>query len=124
MRIEPAQSNLVVQAQRAVPATPRAAEAAPVPAASSASSSGASTSKPDNQAQQEFFRAASRLREAIGPTSTTYLHFNVDPSSKHVQVMLVDQSTGEVVREIPPDTLRHFAEAWDAYLGSLIDREA
>ena len=68
--------------------------------------------------------AALNLKQALGPMHHTDLNIDVDVRSQSVAIRVVDQRTGDVVREIPPDALKRFAEAFDVYLGTLFDKEA
>jgi flagellar protein FlaG len=90
----------------------------------SAKAAPAGAGNTSGHARQAFFEAAQLLREAIGPTASTRLQFNIVPQTNIVQVVVVDASTGEVVREVPPDALVRFAQSWDEYLGNLVDEEA
>jgi flagellar protein FlaG len=79
---------------------------------------------PEAEAQQRFLSAARQLREALGPMANTAPRFQADPSTNQVLVEIVDETSGEVVRRIPEETILKFAESWDAYLGTLVDKEA
>ena len=73
------------------------------------------------QAQDEFISAARALRAALGPMAHTEARFRVDTDSKRVQIEIVDQNTGDVVRQIPSDTLVRFAQTFDILLGLNVD---
>jgi hypothetical protein len=75
-------------------------------------------------AHEAFVDAAMNLKRALGPMHHTDLNIDVDVRSQSVAIRVVDQRTGDVVREIPPDALKRFAEAFDVYLGTLFDKEA
>ena len=71
-----------------------------------------------------FVEAALDLKKAMGPMHHTDLDINVDVKSSSMSIQVVDQRTGDVVREIPPEAIQRFAEAFDIYLGTLLDKEA
>ena len=75
-------------------------------------------------AHEAFVDAALNLKQALGPMHRTDLNIDVDVRSQSVAIRVVDQRTGDVVREIPPEALKRFAEAFDVYLGTLFDKEA
>lgn len=114
-------------AVRAAPVTPppapRAAPAARViaPAQDRNAQNGAPA---NDQVREQFISAARQLRDALGPMATTQPRFHAEPGTDEVMVEIVDQTSGEVVRRIPEETLLRFAESWDAYLGTLVDKEA
>jgi flagellar protein FlaG len=68
--------------------------------------------------------AVKQLRQSISTVRDTDLHFNVDPDSRRVQLEIVDRGTGNVVRQIPDEALVRFAKAFDAWLGTILDKEA
>ena len=76
------------------------------------------------QAREAFLSAAKDLREAIGSFDLTYAQFRVNPHNRQVSVAIVDQTSGQVVQQIPNEALTRFAESWDAYVGQLLDHEA
>jgi flagellar protein FlaG len=76
------------------------------------------------QAREAFLSAAKELRDAIGNVSQTYAKFHMDPHTHMVSVAIVDQDSGQVVRQIPSEALTRFAESWDAFVGNLLDHEA
>jgi hypothetical protein len=47
-----------------------------------------------------------------------YAQFTVQPATGRVSVKIIDSTTNEVIREIPPDVLLHFAEQVEAYLAA------
>ena len=112
-----------------VPVSAAATGASPAPAPAPLALPGAGATLAADPAAQAaardtFLSAAQDLRDAIGNLSQTYVKFNVDPHSRVVSVAIVDQASGEVVRQIPSEALTRFAESWDAYVGKLLDKEA
>jgi flagellar protein FlaG len=112
----------VAQAVRPAPAPFPAPAPAPAVAAAPAAQGGAAASG-DGSAGAEFLEAARELRQAIGVARQTDLRFNVDQDTHQVQFEIIDRSTGQVVRQVPHETLVRFAEAFDAYLGMILDKE-
>lgn len=112
----------VVQALRPAPAPIPAPVAAPAVSAVLATQTGGSASGGDGSGA-EFLEAARELRRAIGAMRQTDLRFNVDQTTNQVQFEIVDRTTGDVVRQVPHETLVRFAEAFDQYLGTILDTE-
>jgi flagellar protein FlaG len=109
-------------AQTAVAAlSSRPPEPASAPTPGQGSANGQAHAPIVAQAQGEFISAARALREALGPMFHTEPRFRVDPSTNRVQVEIVDQNTGDVIREIPSDTLVRFAHTFDILLGLNVD---
>src|SRR5687768_8667047 len=110
-------------AAAALSSAPRvsAPASAPTPGQGQADADGQAQAPIVAQAQGEFISAARALRDALGPMFHTEPRFRVDPNTKRVQVEIVDQNTGDVVREIPSDTLVRFAHTFDILLGLNID---
>lgn len=42
-------------------------------------------------------------------SSSAYAQFRIDPDSHRVQIKLIDQQTGEVLLEVPPETILRLA---------------
>ena len=58
--------------------------------------------KPVSMSEEQWIRALEKaLKQAQGPT--TYLDFSVHKPTKEVMVRVINQETGEVIREIPPE---------------------
>ena len=116
MKIEAAAQSAVA----ALSALPRAGAPEPVALLGQGGGTGGQQQAPVT-AQHEFISAARALREALGPMFNTEARFRVDPNSKRVQVEIVDQTTGDVVRQVPSDTLVRFAQTFDILLGLNVD---
>ena len=108
-------------AAAALSSAPRVSAPASAPTPRQGNSEGQAQAPIVAQAQGEFISAARALRDALGPMFHTEPRFRVDPNTKRVQVEIVDQNTGDVVREIPSDTLVRFAHTFDILLGLNID---
>lgn len=123
MRIE-AGSQLAA-AGRPVQPAPQVVRPAPRPAAPPVEAR-PEPSRPSlgEAAHEAFVDAAMNLKKAMGPMHHTDLNIDVDTLSQTMAIRVVDQRTGDVVREIPPEALKRFAEAFDVYLGTLFDKEA
>ena len=124
MKIE-AGGQLVAAAARPAPVASRPAPQAPLQPQPPVQARPA-PSRPSlgEAAHEAFVDAALNLKKAMGPMHHTDLNIDVDIRSQSVAIRVVDQRTGDVVREIPPEALKRFAEAFDVYLGTLFDKEA
>ena len=115
MRIERIDTGAAaVLAPRPAPPAPAPPPAPPPPARPSLGEA----------AHEAFVDAALNLKRALGPIHHTDLSIDVDPHTHSMEIRVIDQNTGETVREIPPDALKRFAKAFDTYLGTLLDAEA
>lgn len=75
-----------------------------------------SESAPD---REEVSAAVKKLNEAM-PLSAQSLEFEIDEDSKEVVVKIIDQSTREVVRQMPSKEALEMAKAIDKMQGLLI----
>lgn len=66
---------------------------------------------------------AEALRAQLEATRTK-LCFEKDETSGKMVVRLKDATTGEIVRQIPPDEMLKIAQSIDRYLGLLVDRRS
>lgn len=66
---------------------------------------------------------AEALRAQLEATRTE-LCFEKDETSGKMVVRLKDATTGEIVRQIPPDEMLKIAQSIDRYLGLLVDRRS
>ena len=57
---------------------------------------------------------------SMAPAS--YVQYQLDLHTRTVQVSIVDQSTGVVIRQIPSEAMARFAQSWDTYVGRLLDQ--
>ena len=47
-----------------------------------------------------------------------YAKFVVEPKTRMVSIRIIDATTEEVIREIPPDVVLRYAEELESYLGA------
>ena len=47
-----------------------------------------------------------------------YAQFVVEPKTRMVSIKIIDATTEEVIREIPPDVVLRYAEELESYLGA------
>ena len=88
------------------------------------------TSKPDESAKRvdpettrrELEKAVERLNEQIKKSSYN-LNFSFDQASNHVVVKVRSASSGEVIRQIPNDTVLKLAEHLEDIKGLLQDEK-
>jgi flagellar protein FlaG len=94
--------------QRAVPA--------PEPAA-------AATAAAAEPTRAQLETAVRHINQSM-PASSQTLEFSIDDDSKQTIVKIVDQSTREVVRQIPSVEAVEIAKSLDKVLGRLISQKA
>lgn len=90
----------------AVSARPVRADAAPTP-----------------QSKEEVSAAVDKLNEAMAASSQS-LKFEIDDDTKQIVVKIIDQSTDEVVRQIPSEEALQMAKSIDKMQGLLIRQTA
>jgi len=104
--------------ERPAPVTGQAAVTARTPAPD------ASASDPDTvPGREEVSAAVKKLNEAMPPSAQS-LEFEIDEDSKEVVVKIIDQSTREVVRQMPSKEALEMAKAIDKMQGLLIRQTA
>jgi len=73
--------------------------------------------------REEVTEAVKKLNEAM-PMSAQSLTFEIDEDSKEIVVKIIDQSTKEVVRQMPSKEALEMAKAIDKMQGLLIRQTA
>jgi flagellar protein FlaG len=73
--------------------------------------------------REEVSAAVKKLNEAMPPSAQS-LEFEIDEDSKEVIVKIIDQSTREVVRQMPSKEALEMAKAIDKMQGLLIRQTA
>jgi len=85
------------------------------------------TAEPDAPAalpgKDEVSAAVKKLNEAMPPSAQS-LEFEIDEDSKDIVVKIIDQSTREVVRQMPSKEALEMAKAIDKMQGLLIRQTA
>ena len=79
-----------------------------------------STTKPK---PEELDQAVKAVNEFVKPFNNA-LNFSVDQESKTTVVKVIDQSTKEVIRQIPSEEMLALAKALDTMKGLLIQQKA
>ena len=64
------------------------------------------------------------IRDEFNLINNVELKFENDKITGEPFIKIVDKDSGDVVREIPPETLRKLAEKMDKMVGKLFDRKA
>ncbi len=67
---------------------------------------------------------ASDVQKNLNIMHNVDLHFTVHKASGRIVVTVTDESTGEVIREIPSSELLAFADKFDEMVGMIFDQEA
>jgi flagellar protein FlaG len=73
--------------------------------------------------REEVVQAVKELNEAAKLVDAR-LRFHIDKSSKRVVIEVVDETSGEVLRQIPPEVLRRLSQALGKDVGLLVDKRA
>jgi flagellar protein FlaG len=73
--------------------------------------------------KEEVSAAVDKLNEAMAASSQS-LKFEIDNDTKQIVVKIVDQSTDEVVRQIPSEEALQMAKSIDKMQGLLIRQTA
>ena len=64
---------------------------------------------------------ANQLSSAPVPKTNRSVTFEVDSKSNQLYIKIVDRETGEVVKQIPPETLRKMAKQIEQMTGNILD---
>jgi flagellar protein FlaG len=106
------------------PVSPAQQQARPVPAASApAPSAGVAAPEKSPVDQKQLAAAVEELNKSVGAKNTG-LEFSVDKEAHETIVKVVDQSTKEVLRQIPSEEALEMAKALDKMQGLLIQNQA
>lgn len=108
-------------------AAPRVDDRSPVPAASVGGTDSTSKSKPGDDVKpshEDVSAAVKKMNDAMLGSSQS-LQFSIDEDSKDIVVKVIDQSTKEVVRQIPSKEALQIAKSIDKMQqGLLINQTA
>ncbi len=113
----PAPSAAAADTAPSPTATPRATEAAAATAAGAA----ASSAPVDRDTLQG---AVERVQQAVQTLSSAGIQFTLDQDFERMVVQVVDTSTKEVIRQIPPKEMLEIAQALDKLQGLLVHQKA
>lgn len=75
------------------------------------------------QSKEAVIAAVDKLNEAMAASSQS-LKFEIDDDTKQIVVKIIDQSTDEVVRQIPSEEALQMAKSIDRMQGLLIRQTA
>lgn len=64
------------------------------------------------------------IRDEFDLINNVELKFDRDQETDEAYIKIVDKDSGDIVREIPPETLRKLAEKIDDMVGILFDQKA
>lgn len=73
--------------------------------------------------QEDLHRALDKINEKVQQVMRE-IKFSVDEKSDRVVIKVIDQSTKEIIREIPPEAVIDMAEQLDRAQGVLIKEKA
>lgn len=113
----PAPSAAAADTAPSPTATPRANDSAAATAAGAA----ASSAPVDRDTLQG---AVERVQQAVQTLSSAGIQFSIDPDFNRMVVQVVDTSTKEVIRQIPPKEMLEIAQALDKLQGLLVHQKA
>ena len=113
----PAPSAAAADTAPSPTATPRANDSAAATAAGAA----ASSAPVDRDTLQG---AVDRVQKAVETLSSAGIQFTIDQDFERMVVQVVDTSTKEVIRQIPPKEMLEIAQALDKLQGLLVHQKA
>lgn len=70
---------------------------------------------------EELTQATDQL-ERVAKLVNRSVHFRISEAGDDIQVLVINEDTDEVIREIPPDAVLELAERIQGTLGLLIDK--
>ena len=76
--------------------------------------------KPDSPSMTEM---AAEVQNNLDMVQNLNLHFSVHGASGEIMVTVIDESSGKVIREIPPSETLNLAAKLDAMVGLLFDQK-
>ena len=79
--------------------------------------------QPDQAARVAQVAKADTLIVASGDGNIES-HFSVDPDTHQTVVRVVDAATQEVIRELPPETIRSLSKSLGQFIGKQMDAKA
>ena len=71
----------------------------------------------------ELSKLASDVQKNMNIIHNVNLQFSVNKESGRVMVIVTDEISGKVIREIPPEEIVRFAEKFDEMVGMLFDKK-
>ncbi len=71
----------------------------------------------------ELSELASDVQKNMNIIHNVDLHFSVNKDSGRIMVTVTDETTGKVIREIPPSELVKFADKFDEMVGMIFDQK-
>jgi flagellar protein FlaG len=99
--------------------TSRASDTAPAPAGNTAATAQSSAINRDT-----LQGAVDRVQKAVETLSSAGIQFTIDQDFNRMVVQVVDTSTKEVIRQIPPKEMLEIAQALDKLQGLLVHQKA
>jgi len=72
----------------------------------------------------ELEKLLSDVQQHINIVNNVDLHFRVHEASGQIVVTVTDESTGEVIREIPSSEILRFTDKFDEIVGMIFDQRA
>ena len=71
----------------------------------------------------ELSELASDVQKNMNIIHNVNLQFSVNKESGRIMVIVTDEATGKVIREIPPEEIVRFAEKFDEMVGMIFDKK-
>lgn len=95
----------------------------PVKVAGQSGSDNAEPVKATEPSREQVVDAVDKIKQSL-PASAQSLEFSIDESSQQRVVKIIDQSTRQVVRQMPSEEALEIAKALDKAIGSLLKETA
>ena len=80
------------------------------------------TSAREEIPREEVEQAAEKLNRLMGLVERR-LKFEIHDKSHRVMVKIIDEKSGEILREVPPKKILDMLSSFDEYIGLLIDKK-
>lgn len=86
-------------------------------------SKGAEISSDSSVSKEEMEKAFSQIKESVEIFNKRF-RFKIHEGTKRIQVQVIDQQTGKVLDEIPPDKILDLLATFKQFTGLLVDVKA
>jgi flagellar protein FlaG len=81
-------------------------------------------SLPEQPSSEQLQKAVDAIKKSVGSSASSNLQFSIDNETGRTLVRVVDQSTGQTIRQIPTEEVLAMAKAVDQMKGVLLKQQA
>lgn len=79
---------------------------------------------PAQPSSEQLQKAVDTIKKSVGSAASNNLQFSIDNDTGRTLVRVVDQSTGQTIRQIPSEEVLAMAKAVDQMKGVLLKQQA